>query len=322
MLHRLSNHRRAVIGLVAALAVGGLLQFTNTNPAVSQAQYINAYEVSEDPGLDPAADVWSKIGSVSIPLTAQAGQYIGGGSVTAIKAQAVHHEGRLYVRVSWDDPTMDDATTRAEDFADAVAIEFPANGQTAVPSICMGQADAAVNIWHWRADSNAGLKDPLEVYTSALVDGYPYTESLFYTAREAGNPFANPENGAVQSLYSRAFGELTALNVQDVEGLGTHTDQGWAVVFTRDFLSENPGHASFAPSTSVDMAFAVWDGKEDERNGKKAVSQLVTMNIGTAGAFEEDGSMVGTMAIAAALLLGVAGLGVGLAVYGYREKGR
>ena len=322
MLHRLANHRRAVVVLVAALAVGGLLQLTNTNPAVSQSQYINAYEVSESPGMDPDAGVWSKIGSVSIPLTAQAGQYIAGGSVTAVKAQAVHHEGRLYVRVSWSDSTKDEATLRAQDFSDAVALEFPASGETAVPAICMGQADAAVNIWHWRADSNAGLKDPNQVYTSAQIDGYPYTNSLFYTAREAENPFANPDLGAVQSLYSRAFGELTTLANQDVQGMGKHTADGWSVVFARDFASINPGHASFAASTTVDMAFAVWDGDKDERNGRKAVSQLVTMNIGAADAFEDGGSNLSIMLIAGALLLVVAGLGAGLAVYGYREKGR
>ncbi|MBK6560849.1 ethylbenzene dehydrogenase-related protein [Candidatus Amarobacter glycogenicus] len=288
MLHRLANHRRAVVVLVAALAVGGLLQLTNTNPAVSQSQYINAYEVSK-PAWTPMPGSGENR-QRQHPLTAQAGQYIAGGSVTAVKAQAVHPMKAGFTSASWSDSTKDEATLRAQDFSDAVALEFPASGETAVPAICMGQADAAVNIWHWRADSNAGLKDPNQVYTSAQIDGYPYTDSLFYTAREAGNPFANPDLGAVQSLYSRAFGELTTLANQDVQGMGKHTADGWSVVFARDFASINPGHASFAASTTVDMAFAVWDGDKDERNGRKAVSQLVTMNIGAADAFEDGGS--------------------------------
>lgn len=308
-----------MIGLAAALSVGALLQVTNTNPAVSQTLALTAYEVTDDPGTDPDADVWSKVSSVNVPLTAQAGAYVAGGSVQTIRAQAVHYAGRIYIRVNWPDATEDAATTRVEDFADAVALEFPANGTATVPAICMGQADAAVNIWHWRADSNAGVHDPIDVYQNASVDGYPSTDKLFYTAREAGNPYANPDVGAVQSLNSRAFGELTALNFQDVSGAGKHTTEGWAVVFTREFDTAHPGHAVFAPSTKVDMALAVWDGSNDERNGRKAVSQFVTLGIGASPAFSEGDNNTGMIAFAAVLLVGLTILGVGLAAYGYRE---
>ena len=149
-----------------------------------------------------------------------------------------------------------------------------------------------------------------------------YTDSLFYTARESGNPFANPELSPVQSLHSRAFGELTALNVQDVAGFGKHTSDGWAVVFSRDFETANAGHAAFAASTRMDMAFAVWDGDQDERNGRKSVSQFVTLGIGAAPAFEDGGSNAGVLALAGVLVLGVTAIGVGLAAYGYREGRR
>lgn len=316
MIKELRNRRRALVMLFAALAAGAVLQFTNTNPAVSQSQRLSAYESPQDPGLDPAAAVWDRVSGIEVPLTAQAAAYSAGGSIKTVRLKAVHYQGRLFIRASWGDPTADDATTRVEDFSDAVALEFPASGVSTVPSVCMGQADAAVNIWHWRADSNAGLKDPSEVYTSASIDHFPVA---FYTARDAGNPYANPNIGAVQTLSARAFGELATLAQQDVQGLGTHSKDGWAVVFTRQFATANPGHAAFAASTATDVAVAVWDGSKDERNGQKSVSQFITMQIGAAPAFEDDSVNMPVILLAVGLFIGVAGIGIGLAVYGARE---
>lgn len=320
MSRRISSRRKAIVVVLAALIVGGVLQFTNTNPAISQVLALTAYEAPNDPGIDPNAAVWGDTTGVNVPLSAQAGIYIAGGSVQTIRAQALHYDGKLFIRVTWPDATVDQSTTRVEDFSDAVALEFPQSATAAVPAICMGQADSAVNIWQWRADSNAGLRDPNLVYTNSSVDGYPDTTSLFYTAREANNPYANPDRGPVQSLSSRAFGELQALDFQEVQGQGARTADGWSVVFERTFDTGHLGHAVFALSTKMDMAFAVWDGSNDERNGKKAVSQFVTLGI--AGAPVASGSRDSTKAIALATVLGLAvfAIGGGLAFYGYRES--
>jgi complex iron-sulfur molybdoenzyme family reductase subunit gamma len=302
------------------VAVAILLQVTNTNPAVSQTMRLTAYEAPQDPTMDPSAAPWSQIAGVKVPLSAQAGTYVAGGSVTSINAQAVHYQGKLYLRLSWPDATKDDATTKVEDFSDAVAVEFPAGGSSTVPAICMGQADAAVNIWQWRADSQAGLQDPENAYPNALVDAYPQSDTLFYTARAAGNPYANPNGGAVQTLSATAFGQLAPLAVQDAKGFGVHDSSGWAVVLTRDLLANQVGEAKFAPGQNLDMAFAVWDGSHDERNGKKAVSQFVTLEIAQAPAYSVGHSRVGIVIAAVGLLVGVAGLGLGLAYFGMKEE--
>jgi len=313
---------RSLVVLGAALALGAVLQFTDTNPAVSQVLTLNAYASPEDPGLDPSSSVWGRVSGVNVPLTAQTGAYAaGGGSVQTVNVKAVHYNGKMFFRVAWSDGTADESTTRVEDFADAVAIEFPAKSASTVPSICMGQADAGVNIWHWRADSNAGLKNPVEVYQNSSVDGYPSLETLFFTAREAGNPFANPDLGPVQSLISRTFGELTAAATQDVSGFGARTNDGWAVVFSRPFESANASYAEFGPSTKTDMALAVWDGSHDERNGRKSVSQFVSLRVGDAPAFEGGEDHTWTIIGAAVLLFGVTAIGGGLVLYGYRERG-
>ena len=316
------KRRRVVLGIASVLALAAVLQFTNTNPAVSQTLYLTAYESAEDPGLDPTDGAWKDAVAVRVPLTAQRGSYAAGGSVATVSARALHYNDTLYVRVEWKDATKDESTTRVEDFSDAVALEFPAKTASTVPSVCMGQADAGVNIWHWRADSDAGLRDPVEIYAGASVDGYPSTDALFYTARAAGNPYANPDLGAVQTLVSQAFGQLTTSTVQDVAGKGVWENDTWAVVFARPYTSEGPEHAGFSAGARTDVAFAVWDGSQGERNGMKAASQFITLSIAGATAPGGGGFSATWAILGAVMLVGLSALGIGLGVYGYREGKR
>ncbi|GMV85557.1 MAG: hypothetical protein AMXMBFR80_14120 [Dehalococcoidia bacterium] len=322
MMLDILKRRRVVLGIASVLALAAVLQFTNTNPAVSQTLYLTAYESAKDPGLDPTDGAWKDAVAVRVPLTAQRGSYAAGGSVATVSARALHYNDTLYVRVEWKDATKDESTTRVEDFSDAVALEFPAKTASTVPSVCMGQADAGVNIWHWRADSDAGLRDPVEIYAGASVDGYPSTDALFYTARAAGNPYANPDLGAVQTLVSQAFGQLTTSTVQDVAGKGVWENDTWAVVFARPYTSEGPEHAGFSAGARTDVAFAVWDGSQGERNGMKAASQFITLSIAGAKAPGGGGFSATWAILGAVMLVGLSALGIGLGVYGYREGKR
>lgn len=324
MLKRLVTQRRWRIGLgaLALLAIAGAMQLFEANPATSQSVFLTAYSSANDPGLNPASSAWQNAVPIQVPLTAQAGTYpAGGGSIPTISAKALHYQGKLYVRVEWADATKDDTTTKVENFSDAVAVEFPAQSAAAVPALCMGQANAGVNIWQWRADSQAGIQDPTAVYTSALVDEYPTKEDLFYTARAAGNPYANPQQGPVQTLVAQAFGTLATANAQDVQGQGAWTNGTWAVVFTRGYGAGDPSQAAFKDGVTTDMAFAVWNGSQGDRNGRKSVSAFVRLTIsGTqiAGGGDTNWTVIG---LAVGLLMGTVVLGGGLAYFGYREKG-
>jgi complex iron-sulfur molybdoenzyme family reductase subunit gamma len=308
--------------IVAVLGSAAVLQFTGVNPAASQTATLAAFTATEDPGLDPSAAVWQKVPWLQVPLTAQQGSYAaGGGSIPVVSARAVHFEDKLYVRVEWADTTRDDTTTKVENFSDAVAVEFPSRSAASVPSLCMGQADSGVNIWQWRADSQAGLKDPIGVYAAAYSDEYRPKEALFYTARDAGNLYANPDLGPVQTLVSHTFGTLSPAGSQDVHGQGVYADGHWAVVFTRSLGSADPDQASFVQNGTTDMAFAVWNGSQGDRNGRKSVSQFVRLSLsGTQIVKEQSNALVLTLAIG--MLAGSIAVGAGLAWYGSREGGK
>ncbi|GIW16927.1 ethylbenzene dehydrogenase-related protein [Tepidiforma sp.] len=312
---------RKLLAACAVLLTAGVLQFTGVNPAASQAVLLVAYESPRDPGLDPASPAWDAIRAVEIPLTAQRGSYAaGGGSVATVRLKALHYGGRLYVRAEWTDRTENASALRVEDFTDAAALEFPSRTAAVVPSVCMGQPDAGVNIWYWRADVDAGSVDLAAAYPNMHVDGYPFEDDTFLTARGAGNPVA--ADNPVQTLTSRLFGYLTTSPVQDAAGKGMRTDTGWAVVFARPFRSPGPDHADFAPGARTDLAVAVWDGANQERDGMKSVSQFITLQVAAAGLPGEGGIDGRFVAIAAILLVGLSGIGIGLALYGAAERSR
>lgn len=307
---------------IAVLGAAGVLQFVGVNPAASQNATLTAFEASSDPGTDPASGAWKQAPQLQLPLSVQGASYAtGGGSIAAVGAQALHFQDRVYIRLEWADPTKDETTTRVQDFSDAAAIEFPSKSTTSVPSICMGQAGAGVNIWQWRADSQAGIKDPADVYTNSLVDAYPSKEDIFYTARAAGNPYADPKQGPTQTLIAQAFGTLAKANIQDVKGQGSYANGKWTVVFERQLAGGDNDQATFTMGKPTDMAIAVWNGSDGDRNGRKSVSSFLKLSLMGGSLATEESNPMGWV-VAGVLLVGLAGLGVGLGWYGYRDARR
>lgn len=272
--------RLRVLTVVLCLAVAGILQVLDANPAVSQATSLVAMRIERAPSLDPGDSAWKRAPAVEVALTAQAVTYpFGGGTIPAVRAQAMHDGDTLFVRVVWDDQTEDTSTVAAEDFADAVAVQFPAIAASSAPAICMGQADGGVNIWQWRADSEQPLPDAAgELHADGYVDLYPSTDDLFFPAREAGNPYARPD-GPVQDLVAAGFGTLSPATERSVTGKGRRGRDEWAVVFARPFASGDQTRPTFDVGTSTDMALAAWNGDADDRNGQKAISSFLQLSL-------------------------------------------
>ena len=271
-----SRRIRIVTVAVMAAFFGFLLQTTGLEIAYSQSLLVTAWATAEDPGLDPTAALWDAVPVAGARLTAQQITPPTGGSTPVIYVKAVHVGDDLVVRLDWFDETEDDSTATPETFSDAVAIEFPSDARSTVPAICMGQADAGVNIWQWRADSQAGV--PTVPVTPGYVDFYPDTSELFYPSAAAGNPYA--AGRPVQNLIAGGFGTLTAADQQTVTGAGVYADGWWSVVFRRSFASPGPDQPVFEVGQSIDVAMAAWNGSLQERDGMKAVSQFIRLVIG------------------------------------------
>jgi hypothetical protein len=287
--------------LISLLALAGLLTLLKIPLASSQGTSIVAAQISDAlPVDDVAAAAWQGATAVSIPLSAQivARPIFPQANIKAITARALYNDEQVAFLLEWEDDTIDDSTVRVQDFADSVALQFPLiEGQ---PFFCMGQQGGNVNIWHWKADWQADIiarQDVDTVYPHMYVDDYPfadqeagaaapvtsYEDVNYVTALAAGNLLANPSHTTpVEDLISGSFGSLTAkpAAMQNVWGHGEHVNGKWRVIFVRDLITAEADDVQFEAGQVYSVAFAAWDGANEERNGQKSTSQWVSLQLG------------------------------------------
>ncbi len=282
---------------LVALVVAMVLTLQDMRLASSQTVTLVA-KLSEVavPQDDPFDKVWKRANPVQVPLSAQNVVPPNAGGKRSITARALHDGERLYILAEWQDATEDMRMSRQAEFSDAVAVQFPVTEGEQVPSFCMGNPNAPVNIWQWKAawqaDIEEGFVDVEDAYPDMFVDLYPFEdEEVFYPARAAGNVFAELDRAtAVDNLLAGSFGTLTQAEDQLVQGTGEWRDGRWRVVFVRD-LAVGDDYAQFAEDESANVAFAVWDGAAGERDGMKSVSQFLTLDVSSELAKEPGGGL-------------------------------
>lgn len=154
--------------------------------------------------------------------------------------QVARTSERFYVRMHWKDASQDSATT-VDSFRDGVAIQYALNG--ADTSYMMGSGpEKPVNIWYWRAD----------------------------------------DEQQVENLAAGGYGSTSSLDAQNVTGIGAYypenveQDSEWRVVMSRPLASEGEHEVSF-DQAQIPVAFAVWQGSDNERDGNKRVTHTWIM---------------------------------------------
>lgn len=219
--------------------------------------------------LDPA---WERLDSVRVPLNPLWPEPY---PVAAVAITAVHDGRRIAIVAQWRDPVLNGAPIRVQDFQDGMALQFSLTGTT--PFLGMGDAANPVNLWYWRAGWQEEFQGPRpdmdSRYASMHVDTYFATSHR--TAEAAGNILASKRVSPVEDANARGFGTLRPqpASGQNVSGSAVWRDGFWNVVFARDFDSPDPDDIRLAPGMKgVPVAFAVWNGEQRDRNGRKVVS--------------------------------------------------
>jgi mono/diheme cytochrome c family protein len=221
--------------------------------------------------VDPADPAWEGLDPTRIilnPLWPEKD------SIYAVSVRAVHDSRRLAILCTWKDPVPDGAPVRVQDFQDAVALQFSMKGNT--PFLGMGDANNPVNIWQWKAgwqqEADGNRQDMADVYPSMHVDTYFATS--YRTALEAGNAVSVPHRSPVEDANASGFGTLKPQppSGQNVSGKGIWRDGSWSVLFVRDLKSKESDDVKFVVGQPTPVAFAVWDGENRDRNGRKVVS--------------------------------------------------
>jgi mono/diheme cytochrome c family protein len=193
-----------------------------------------------------------------------------------LRVAALHDGKTLAIRLTWRDSAASRASMRPEDFEDMAAVQLFQGDRE--PFVGMGLADAAIDLWLWRAGRQAdagGLDDyPFDSPDyKRLTRGKEGTD--FLTARAAGNPHAAQPNGVSAShLAARGFGSTTfrPRTSQLVEASASWKDGRWTVVLRRPLAVAKGQGVALGSQQRCSVAFAVWYGEAKDRNGQKLVS--------------------------------------------------
>lgn len=226
--------------------------------------------------LDPADPAWDHVESAHVPLNPLWPEPY---PLTAVSVRALHDGKRVAVLLQWRDAVMDGAPVRVQDFQDAAALQFALGNEA--PFLGMGDPQHPVNVWQWKAgwqqDVDGERPDMPLAYASMHVDVYPETalHGLYRTAESAGNLLASTQmKSPVEDANATGFGTMKSQPAasQNVGGKGYWRDGAWSVLFYRNLRSEDSGDIQLVPGRTALVAFAVWNGAQRDRNGRKVIS--------------------------------------------------
>jgi len=211
-----------------------------------------------------------------------------------LTVRALHDGEEIALLLVWTDETNDRTAIRPQNFRDAVAVQFSLTPDP--PFFAMGEKGKFVNIWMWKserqADMETAFQDLEEVYPNIGIDSYPdFTRSpleqpqrnaltlesdpTFVTGWGAGNIVSDPHrSSAVEDLSAQGFGTLKARpNIdQTIDAQGVYGMKSYRVMFRRTLSPKGDRSVALTPGTTAPVAFAVWNGSQGDRDGKKSVT--------------------------------------------------
>jgi DMSO reductase family type II enzyme heme b subunit len=217
-----------------------------------------------------------------------------------LTVQAAHDGQTIALRMTWNDASRDVHAVRSESFEDAVALELYQG--PAEPFLGMGDKATPVDVWFWDADRQSGPAAAEVAYPNAVIDVLPFSEAAVASAelnrpgahaadqpdvslpaRAVGNPIVptNDESGG-SSLHAGGPRTVTFRVTQSqlVEARGAWSDGRWTVVMTRALsLPSQDDGVSLELGGRASVAFAVWDGMNNDRDGQKSITVWQDLEI-------------------------------------------
>ncbi|MBI4496663.1 MAG: nitrate reductase [Chloroflexi bacterium] len=286
--------------VLLAAFVAAVLLTAQGRALAQQGPFLTARHVVQLPADDPRAGAWDQAPASEVPLIPQGAVMpaLRQTSVSKVTVRALHDGKDLAVLLEWQDATRDATTGHPDLFRDAAAIMLPVS--EGIPNICMGAAGQIANLWHWKADwqedIDKGFQDVVDAYPNFYKDFYPFASGQppfrfpqDFAAAEAknyspglaaGNPLSQPvKTSPVEELTSQGFGTATHKSLQQVNGKGEWANGTWRVVFSRSLKTADPEAPDLAARKDLPLAFAVWNGSNQEVGARKQLSSFLTLAI-------------------------------------------
>lgn len=223
---------------------------------------------------DISLNKWDFLASKEIELMYQVTILPWGKSlVSPIIVKAFYNRKDIYFYITWKDDTENRVLKRNK-FSDGCAIMFPMDEEVQSSTLMMGFMGKA-NIWHWKASRDETYWLKTRPKTEAYADfHYPFEEEeLFPVSQEK-------VQSAVNDLMAVRIATITPKERQDVKGRGFWKDGVWRVVFKRSLKVIDPEiDAVFKAKGKRLCAFAVWNGEQGDRGGRKSISDWVELEL-------------------------------------------
>jgi len=209
-------------------------------------------------------------------------------STDRVQVRALTDGKTIAFRLDWTDATVDDVPGLAR-FSDACAVQLPLGTGADVPAPQMGEMLRPVEIVYWRAYWQSmvdGREDSITaLFPNATVDHYPFEAAALQVGSEAqremarryaparalGNDMAGPRKQPVQDLIAEGPGTISPAPETRSAGSGKRSGQGWSVVLSR------PLPSGLAPGGRTQVAFAVWQGLNQESGARKMRSVWIPL---------------------------------------------
>ena len=221
---------------------------------------------------DPLDSAWESRDPVRVPLNPL---WPEPNQIYAVAVFAVTDGKQLAVLLQWRDELPQNTAIRVQDFQDGAALQFSLT--SGYGFLGMGDKVNPVNLWSWKAGWQAeaeGSSTPAmnSVYPSMHTDAWTFTN--YSTAHRAGNVTSLPHKTPVEDANARGFGSFKSqpMAQQNVAGKGIWHDGFWNVVFVRNLKSKDADDVKFIAGKPVPVAFAIWNGEQHDRNGRKMIS--------------------------------------------------
>jgi len=206
------------------------------------------------PSDDPNGLEWRKAEPLVVPLASQVITRVTTAdlpqkrsAVRTIGASSLHNGKEIAILLEWADPNRNVLINKIDAFRDAAALQLPVKlppKPEETPLVTMGYEEKRVNIWQWRSDWQEQGRRP-----------------------------------AVEDLVAEGFSTLTPKPMQLVHGKGAWAAGKWRVVFTRRMITADPDATQFARGASMPIAYAIWEGGNQEGGSQKSLSTWHRLKI-------------------------------------------
>ncbi len=274
-------HYRVICGF-AVVSLVILLSWFGVAAVSSQGIVIRSHFVEGEIPSYPTDPAWEKLAPLPLPLS---GQVITRPvwpepSAQALSIRSIHNGQEVAFLMEWQDATKNEKLTPGV-FRDGAAVALPLGNAPAF--FCMGQLDHYVNIWHWKADWQSDVDRRLARAQQKKRKRGGIRRFEVIPRRPS----------SVEDLIGGGFSTLTSKKNQGrIKGQAEWKRGFWRVVMKRPL--NRPGddlenEAVLQPGRMQAIAFAIWNGENNERNGQKAVVAWMQLVIDPIKPTEKSG---------------------------------